>query len=604
MTESAIWKGTKQFFGAVILGIDHQPEVDDAEIEKFGDSEQLDEGAPVEKKSPLGYNVSHLTACYLIIQGVIGTGIFATPATILKSIGSVGASYLLWCVGFIVNLFIVFMYVEYVTYFRRRSGAQVVYLEQAYPNPKFMVPVMYAAVSVTLSYITSSASSFAQYVFKGANYDATSWQQRGLSVVPLLLAASLVALNTKWCMRLNNLIGFSKVIFILFVSFSGFAALAGSTKAPKDHSIFHNAWEGTTRDGNDISNALLKVIFSFGGTPYAFGVVAETHPKNTIRTYKYFVPFTLFLIFILYILCVTAYYAGIGNKEEITKTGNLVAAVYFQKIFGNESAVRAMCAFVALSSFGHLLTAFIAHSRVLRECGRQGVLPYPRIWASVKPFNTPIFPIFVTVCVNLVVLLAPPPGDAYNFVVDLGSYADYIFNVLLAIGLFRVRRDRKRRGLGYREFHIPTILLLIVLLWSLFVLAMAFVPPKGTLIGSDVSFFYATYPITTFGIFGLCVVYYFFWAWIIPRARGYKHRVVTYDLPNGERGHKVLNVPREELEEWDREHSSSANGLNSIGYDDEVTGSLETSVYKVNTTNSNNSSKKSVPAAEKTEDHQ
>ncbi|KAK9427494.1 hypothetical protein V1505DRAFT_35183 [Lipomyces doorenjongii] len=50
-------------------------------------------GSPVEHENPLGYNVDLFTAVYLVISGVVGTGIFATPGSILKSMGSVGASY-------------------------------------------------------------------------------------------------------------------------------------------------------------------------------------------------------------------------------------------------------------------------------------------------------------------------------------------------------------------------------------------------------------------------------------------------------------------------------------------------------------------------------
>ncbi|GME81633.1 unnamed protein product [Ambrosiozyma monospora] len=495
---SGVINGFKNFFLVVLFGIDHKATVvTDEDINSYSD-EQDSAGAPVENKSPLGYQVTYVSAFYLILQGVIGTGIFATPATILKSIGSPSASYVLWAVGFIVTLLKVFMYIEYTTYLRRRSGAEVAYLEQAYPRPQFMMPVIFAAVSVILSFSTSSAAAFSTYVFKAADYESSDWEERGLSVAPLALAAIIVGCSTKLAMRLNSVLGFAKIVFILFIAFSGFAALAGTTEAPKNHSVFKEAWKGTTTEGHKVSNAILKVVFAFGGTQYSFGVVAETNPKNTIRTYKYFVPFTLFVIFLLYILCVTAYYAGIGDIAEIKKSGNLVAAVYFEKIFKTKAAVRCMCAFVALSSFGHLLTVFISHSRALRECGRQGVLPFPRLWTSVKPFGTPIFPIFITFIVNLVILLAPPPGDAYNFIIDLGSYSNYIFETLLAFGLFKLRRERKRKGLGYREFHIPTPCLVIVLLWSIFVLAMAFVPPKGTLNGSDVSFFYAAYPITTF----------------------------------------------------------------------------------------------------------
>ncbi|GME86827.1 unnamed protein product [Ambrosiozyma monospora] len=247
-----------------------------------------------------------------------------------------------------------------------------------------------------------------------------------------------------------------------------------------------------------------------------------------------------------------------------------------------------MCIFVALSAFGHMITVYISHSRALRECGRQGVLPFPRLWTSVKPFGTPLFPLLVTFIVNCVVLLAPPPGDAYNFIVDCGSYSGYIFNVLLAIGLFRVRAARKKQGLGYREFHIPTPLLVIVLLWYIFVLAMAFVPPKGSLIGSDISFFYAAYPITTIGLVLLCVAYFVVWAKILPRFGGYQHRIGEYTLPNGEKGHTVVKVKNADVEQWDTEHGHVKGGLSGAGFDDDEVAS-EVHLIANHTNSSNNS---------------
>ncbi|VEU23049.1 DEKNAAC104201 [Brettanomyces naardenensis] len=559
----------------IVLGAVYGSEPGKVESEDI-DTESLDyqdsDGAPVEKKSPLGYHITAFSTFYLIVQGVLGTGIFATPATVLVSMGSIGATYVLWVSGFLIVLFECFMYVEYASYFRHRSGAETVYLEQAFPHPKYLVPVVYAATNVTLSFATSSAMAFATYIFDAADYDASAWEIRALGISSLVLAGVITSVNSNFAVKMNNVIGFVKVVFVLFVAFSGFATLAGSTKVPKEaaHAVFKNAWAGTTTDGNSISNGILKVFFSFWGIPYAFGVVAESHPKNTIRMYSLVVPLTMFFIFIIYILCITAYYAGVANVDEIKSTGNLIASVYFQKIFGTQSSVKAMSAFVAISAFGHLQTAYLSHSRSLRECGRQGVLPYPRLWSSVKPFGTPLFPVFITFLVNLIVLVAPPPGDAYNFVVDMGSYSSYIFSVLLAIGLFKLRSARRKVGLGYREAHCPTIILAIVLLFSLFVIIMAFVPPKGTLKGDDVSFFYATYPITTIGICLLCVVYYWLWAYVAPRMGGYRHRVLEFELANGEKGHKVIKVRNEDLEEWDREHAGGSATLSGGNVGDDT----------------------------------
>ncbi|GEQ66797.1 hypothetical protein JCM33374_g460 [Metschnikowia sp. JCM 33374] len=547
----SFWQKAKIIALQIVFGINPQPVVIDSDTDSTDGQDSY--GAPVEKVSPLGYEASSWTIVYLIIQGVIGTGIFVTPASVLKSLGSVGASYVFWILGFVITLFQIAVYIEYVTYFPKRSGAEVVYLEQAYARPKFMMPVVYAALTVVLSFATSSASAFASYLFSAGGHSPTHWEQRGLALVPLVLCFAIVSVSNKVAVRLSNFIGFVKVVFILFIAFSGLAVLGGHTKAGNNHDIFKDVWKGTTTDGNSISNAILKVVFSYGGSGYAFNVVAETAPRETIKAYKKYVPLTMFLIFVLYMLVVTAYFAGVGSVKEIKSAGSLVSSIFFKKVFGKKAAT-ALDVFVALSAFGHLLGIFIAHSRSLRECGRQGVLPYPRLWTSVKPWGTPIFPAFITLLVNIIVLLAPPPGDAYNFVVDLGSYSSYIFNTLLFVGLFKLRRHRKKLGLGYKEFHIWTPVLVIAILWTWFVLAMAFVPPKGTLKGSDVSFFYATYPLTTIGLFFLCIFYYLVWAFVLPSFGRYRHRIESYELATGEQGHTVIKVPVEHLAQYDSEN--------------------------------------------------
>ena len=45
------------------------------------------------------------------------------------------------------------VYTELASMFPDRSGAEVVYLEQAYPRPKFLVPVSFAVTTVLLSYV-------------------------------------------------------------------------------------------------------------------------------------------------------------------------------------------------------------------------------------------------------------------------------------------------------------------------------------------------------------------------------------------------------------------------------------------------------------------
>ncbi|ODV81409.1 amino acid transporter [Suhomyces tanzawaensis NRRL Y-17324] len=533
-------------------------EVEDDASDAASDA-QLSVGAPIEGLNPLGYNIDYFTAYFTALHGVIGTGIFATPASVLKSMGSIGASYVLWIAGFIIAVLQIFIWIEFVTYFKRRSGGQVVYLEQAFPKPKFMVSSVYAAVTVILSFSTSSAIAFAQYILAAADHKATAWEQRGVGIAVLVFVSALGIVNSRLALKVSNFIGFVKVVFILFIAITGLVVLGGHTRVKNPTQIFQNSWEGTvTSDGNAIASAILKVSFSYGGTQYLFNVAGESNPKQTKNIFKYFLPAIMLSIFAMYLLIITAFYAGINDIQQIKKAGPLISSLFFTKVFGTKAATKALDVFVALSALGHLLAVVVGQSRALRECGRQGVLPYSSYWVTTKPWGTPILPIVAIFIVNFIVLVAPPAGDAYNFVVDIGSFSGYIFNLLLVIGLLLVRRQRKAAGLGFEGFKTPLSIIIIIILYGVFVIAMSFVPPPGkSLNGSDVSFFYATYAFTSIGILLLCFFYYYIWAFVLPRLGKYAHRNLHYTLENGERGHTVVKVPVEELEEWDSKHDSN-----------------------------------------------
>lgn len=510
-------------------------------------------GAPVEKHNPLGSELGYMGLFYFLISGVVGTGIFATPGTILNQIGSVGASYVLWVAGYFIALLNVLIYIEYVTYFKDRSGGDVAYLEQAYPKPKFLIPTTFAAVSVLFSFATSSATAFGQYILRAADVAPTTWNTRGLGVAALAFTAISSAISTKWSLRIANLLGHVKVLTLLFIAISGIVVLAGGTRVENQLDNFRNSWEGTTTDANKIANSIINITFSYGGAGYAFALVSEMPERKRIKGYKYLVPGTFFIIFVLYLFAVTAFLAGAGTVEEIKASSVLTASLYFENVFG-EKGKTALNVLVALSALSHLFTVIVGHSRALRECGRQGVLPFRTFWVGVKPLGTPLGPILVTFIVNIVVLLAPPAGDAYNFVISLGSYSGYIFSFFLAVGILSVRRQRKLKGLGSSGFRVPLPLVIIQILFQLFVIAIPLVPPNnadGSLRGSNISFFYATYCLVVFGMLGLCVAYYAVWQYLLPKWGNYAHRVEEYTLDSGAKGNRVIQVPLDELKEWD-----------------------------------------------------
>jgi amino acid transporter len=109
-----------------------------------------------------------------------------------------------------------------------------------------------------------------------------------------------------------------------------------------------------------------------------------------------------------------AYIAAVPIAE-LKASKQIAASLFFEKVFGSSGAVKGLNFLIALSSFGNLLAVLIGQSRLIRECGRQGVLPFPRFWASTKPFGTPLGPYAVKWALTVLMILAPPAGDAFNF---------------------------------------------------------------------------------------------------------------------------------------------------------------------------------------------
>ena len=71
---------------------------------------------------------------------------------------------------------------------------------------------------------------------------------------------------------------------------------------------FRNSFEGTTNNGNDLSVALVNVLFAYNGYANAFGLANEI--KNPIPTLKLNGAVSITIVALLYIFCNIAYFAA------------------------------------------------------------------------------------------------------------------------------------------------------------------------------------------------------------------------------------------------------------------------------------------------------
>ncbi|WRT70492.1 uncharacterized protein IL334_007490 [Kwoniella shivajii] len=342
------------------------------------------------------------------------------------------------------------------------------------------------------------------------------------------------------------------------MTITGFVVLSGKTKIPEPTANFHNAFEGTSSTGGyELANALVNITFSYGGFNNAFNLVNEV--KNPIRTIKRTAPLALLIVATLYTLVNIAYIAAIP-KLEIVQSKQIIASLFFQKVFGAKVA-KGLTILPVLSAFGNILSSLMGSSRMVREVGRQGVLPFPKFWVSTKPFGTPIGPVLFKWAVTSIMILGPPSGDAFNFIVALQNYPDSVFVFLMTFGLFLIRRQRKGLGLGRSEFKAWDVAVIVYLLSKAFLLIMPWVPPKTGIYGGSFSFFYATATLTGLGILAICGIYYYLWIYVFPKVGGYQIRQTVLTLDRGAVGHQLVKVKNQDIQEWDSTHDPSGRLL-------------------------------------------
>lgn len=176
--------------------------------------------------------------------------------------------------------------------------------------------------------------------------------------------------------------------------------------------------------------------------------------------------------------------------------------------------------FVALSAFGNVLSVIFSQGRLVQELGREGILPFSRFWASNKPFNAPLAGLFEHWLVSIIIMLAPPPGDAYNFILNVITYPLSVVNVFVAGGLLYLYWNP--RGWEWNPPFRATIpVTLVFFVSNLYLVFAPFVPPDdGQNVYSDLPYY--LHCIVGWGIIAAGGVYWLVWAVLLPRFGKYE----------------------------------------------------------------------------------
>ncbi|KAF2120982.1 amino acid permease-domain-containing protein [Lophiotrema nucula] len=483
----------------------------------------------------------------IIVNRMIGTGIFSTPSSILQATNSTGAALLFWFLGGIMSLFGLFAYLELGTTLPR-SGGEKVYLERIYRWPKYLATCIFAVEFVCFSLSTANTVNFSSHLIRAAKGQPeklktncglkstpglakpsgidSEWVNKGISITALSLVCLCHAFTPKWGIWLSNILGVFKMIVLALIIFTGLAALAGRMHAPRpdNFSSFDGAGSAcelppfakSTQAAN-YALALLQVLYSYSGWESANYVLTEV--RDAPRTLRIAAPMAVSMVMLSYILANIAYFAA-STKSQIANSGVTVAAGFFEHVWGPSTFVtRVLPVVISLSSLGNVFAQTFANGRVKQEFAKEGVLPFSRLWASDWPVKAPSGGIFLHWLFSFVLIIGPKTSDVYPFVTTLSTYTQSWIKFLVGVGLlymtFNAQSGWRNERTSLHAWPPTTAFWLISLL---FVLLAPFM--KNTTLTPTIPW----YVIPTIGCSMLVVgtLYWMMWSKVLPALLGYK----------------------------------------------------------------------------------
>jgi APA family basic amino acid/polyamine antiporter len=379
-------------------------------------------------------------ATFLVVSGVIGSGIFLTPGAIADLLPHPGLILTAWLVGSGLSLAGALANAELASMFPR-AGGDYVYLREAFhPAAGFLVGwlsfvVIYGGTIATLS--AGFAAGLAQF------FPLDGAQQVAVAIALTLAISGLNYVGVRWGARANNLTAVVKVAAL--VAFGILGPLLG--EGSFEH-LLPARGAASAISLSAFALALSPVLFSYLGWNSSVYVASEIHdPDRTL-------PRSLFMgiavCTAVYLLVNVAYLYALPVDELRGQPNAGEAAA--QALFGGLGG-RLVGIFVLVSILGTLNATVLVGPRIAYAMALDGLF-FSGADRTHATYRTPMVAIGVQAGVAVVILLA------------LGSFEralDYtVFAILLATmadiaALYRLRRTKPGLRRPYKAWGYPWV---------------------------------------------------------------------------------------------------------------------------------------------------
>ena len=369
---------------------------------------------------PIKHPLSTLSATFLVVASMLGTGILTTTGIILSLLKAPEAVILVWVMGGILACFGAFCYGVIVKALPRNGGEAIILRE-------FFSPVLGEIAGWTSFVVGFAASNAATSLALAAYLDAALPQ--------LALSHELVACGTLVLVTaLHSIVGPSGIRIQTLLAIIKFSLLAGlglyglmlaSPPTPADV-------ESASRMagfGPDWGVAMMLVMFAYSGWNAAIYVAEEApNPGRTVRN-------AMVIGAIITLLLYVTLNLALLNSLPTTEIDGVipVMAILVKSLFGTQASAwfSGIVAFALLSSLG--ASAFIG----------------PRVLATVlswlapqKPTSSPsaeVSPQLFWLQAGLSILMVIT--GTFEQILTIMGFLLGVFPVLCVLGMYRIKEQ-------------------------------------------------------------------------------------------------------------------------------------------------------------------
>ncbi|KAF6822116.1 high affinity methionine permease [Colletotrichum musicola] len=350
------------------------------------------------------FRLGYFDVCCLVINRMIGTGIFMSPKRVMAGTKSVGASLLFWVAGSIYCLCGTHVYMEYGLNVPRyvidgveqsvpRSGGDLVYLQYVYRRPAYrkntilLSTCIFGVAFVVLGNMAGNSIHFALRLLEAAGHEKPeNGPVRGIALAVAVFACMVHTFSRRGGILLNNLLAMIKIMIMLLIIVTAITVGAGGFPKTKnvivDNTSTKTSFAGGSDEPNGYAQAFLAIIFSFSGFEqpnYVLGEISRPRKKFPIAMGT-----GVGTVVLLYMAVNICYMVVVPKEFQMNEN---VAQKFFELTFGtlgpeDRTGARIFNAFLAISSLGNIIVMTYTAARVKQEIAKEGILPWPKFFAQ------------------------------------------------------------------------------------------------------------------------------------------------------------------------------------------------------------------------------